>query len=533
MVAPKSRCEVRFLKDCYAPTAYMCIETDYSYYRTLAVSARAGTGKMKWEKRRGMPALLTGKGWWMKTAKKLWGTSCFDRYLLGMFIAVELLMSFTFLGYIHIPPISVTIAYIPILVAGCLLGPAQSVIVGLVFGIASMYKASASYVMPSDAAFSPFLSGSPVYSLLLSVGTRALFGLVIGLAYLAVKKRKHDRLWTGLITITAPKVHSLIVYTVMGILFPELGYRFSSALHWDWRDTLFAFICVVTVEALWAVYRSGRVQNVRMYIDQAGKNPYAVGRMTLFFALFELFLLFMATFAADYFSQRESFMLEQHGITVSDQISVDLLHLQIQFLVALLSLNVISLILLLAIYKYMSYREYRGEIDALTGVMGRRMFLFHCEKVQKAGGAGQDKKGLRRPGTNKTGWFMFVDVDYFKSINDSFGHSAGDKVLREIASNLQSTFEEEGEVGRIGGDEFAVIVESPLSQQALEQKLDQFLASIAGILPDKKVSCSIGAYEFAFPQNVKKLLAETDEMLYKAKENGRACYVIKACTRQS
>ena len=135
-----------------------------------------------------MPALLTGKGWWMKTAKKLWGTSCFDRYLLGMFIAVELLMSFTFLGYIHIPPISVTIAYIPILVAGCLLGPAQSVIVGLVFGIASMYKASASYVMPSDAAFSPFLSGSPVYSLLLSVGTRALFGLVIGLAYLAVKK---------------------------------------------------------------------------------------------------------------------------------------------------------------------------------------------------------------------------------------------------------------------------------------------------------------------------------------------------------
>ena len=57
---------------------------------------------------------------------------------------------------IHISPISVTIAYLPILVAGCLFGPIQSLIIGCIFGIASMYKASAYYVMPSDAVFSPF-----------------------------------------------------------------------------------------------------------------------------------------------------------------------------------------------------------------------------------------------------------------------------------------------------------------------------------------------------------------------------------------
>ena len=50
---------------------------------------------------------------------------------------------------------------------------------------------------------------------------------------------------------------------------------------------------------------------------------------------------------------------------------------------------------------------------------------------------------------------------------------------------------------------------------------------ISGILSERKVSCSIGAYQFVFPQNVKHLLTETDEVLYKAKENGRACYVIK------
>ena len=53
-------------------------------------------------------------------------------------------------------------------------------------------------------------------------------------------------------------------------------------------------------------------------------------------------------------------MLGRHGIAVSYAISSDLLHLQIQFLVASLCLNIISVILLLSVYKYMSYKEYRG-----------------------------------------------------------------------------------------------------------------------------------------------------------------------------
>ena len=128
------------------------------------------------------------------------------------------------------------------------------------------------------------------------------------------------------------------------------------------------------------------------------------------------------------------------------------------------------------------------------------------------------------------GWFLFVDVDYFKAINDTFGHSVGDKVLREIAMNLQSILGNNGKVGRIGGDEFAVIIEKPMAQQELKQQLEQFQQSISGILDDKKVSCSIGAYQFAFPQNVRDLLEETDKVLYKAKENGRACYVVKEYT---
>ena len=62
------------------------------------------------------------------------------KYAFILLIAIEFLMSFTFLGYIHIPPISITFAYIPILVAGCFLGIGQATFLGLLFGLASMYK---------------------------------------------------------------------------------------------------------------------------------------------------------------------------------------------------------------------------------------------------------------------------------------------------------------------------------------------------------------------------------------------------------
>ena len=59
-------------------------------------------------------------------------------YLFGTLLAVELLMSFSFLGYVHVEPISVTFAYIPVLLAGALLGPAESTTLVLIFRLAIM-----------------------------------------------------------------------------------------------------------------------------------------------------------------------------------------------------------------------------------------------------------------------------------------------------------------------------------------------------------------------------------------------------------
>ena len=109
-----------------------------------------------------------------------WKHLKFEKYVFVLLLAIELIMSFTFLGFIHIDPISLTTAYIPIVVAGCLLGPLESTVIGLVFGLASMYKASALYVVSDDKIFSPLYSGNPIGSILLSVGSRVLFGFVIG-----------------------------------------------------------------------------------------------------------------------------------------------------------------------------------------------------------------------------------------------------------------------------------------------------------------------------------------------------------------
>ena len=115
--------------------------------------------------------------------RKKWNNCKFEWCCLGILIALELIMSSTFLGYIHVPPISVATAYIPVVVIGCLFGTAQSAFAGLIFGFGSMYKASALYVMADDRLFSPFQSGAPLESLILSVGTRLLFGVLTGLLF--------------------------------------------------------------------------------------------------------------------------------------------------------------------------------------------------------------------------------------------------------------------------------------------------------------------------------------------------------------
>ena len=433
-----------------------------------------------------------------------WGTHKFEHYIFSLLLAVEVIMSFTFLGYVHIPPISITTAYIPIIITACLFGPAEASLAGLLFGLGSLYKASATYVMPADAVFSPFRSDFPIGSILLSVGTRVLFGFLLGCLFQLARKSKRKNLCKLLITIAAPKLHALLVYTAMGLFFPSLGFNFSSIFMLEKSDLIILLFCAAVVLAIDKLYHSSFIQTPKI--------GFVLGAVSTF-------IFCMAVLSTVYFSSRMYYMLGQHGIDVTQDIHRDILHLQVQFLTAMLALNFILLILILMVYRYMKFREYTGELDFLTGIMGRRLFLHTCLRSQKSH-------------AGSAGWFLVCDLDYFKHINDKYGHSVGDEVLKQFAEHLQNTFRFCGSVGRIGGDEFAVMLDINLSPDQLEHLLTQFLRDISGILEQVTVSCSIGAYRFVFPQEIKHLLTETDRVLYQAKENGRACFVIEDSTEK-
>lgn len=446
-----------------------------------------------------------------------WKTMKFERYIFEILLAVELIMSFTFLGYIHVEPISITTAFIPIVMIACLYGPTESTIAGMIFGLGSLYKASAQYVMPGDMIFSPFRSGFPIESLILSVGTRTLFGFLIGWLFVLARKGKHPVIWKTLCALIAPELHATLVYSAMGLLFPSYGFTYRSALGISWNDLLVAVLCVVCVLLADRVYHGKYTVRYREAINETENNLYRSSKINVRLCAITVFIVAMAVVSTIYFSDRISYMLTAHGVEVTEVITQDVLHLQVQFLAAMLSLNFILIIVILMVYRYMKYREYRGEIDYLTGTMGRRLFLQYCAKCQA--------KAVKR--VDARGWFLFLDVDWFKQINDTLGHAMGDSTLKKVARCLQNTFENYGVVGRVGGDEFAVLIDQELTREQLEKKLKHFQTDISHILQERTVSCSIGAYHFTFPKEVNVLLKETDHVLYQAKEKGRACYVIE------
>ncbi len=158
-------------------------------------------------------------------------------------------------------------------------------------------------------------------------------------------------------------------------------------------------------------------------------------------------------------------------------------------------------------------------MDALTNVLGRRIFFEHCAKLEHERANNDEKKD--EP------WFMIFDIDLFKQINDSYGHVSGDRVLHHVASLLSSTFEKHGFVGRIGGDEFAVVVKNQLSSFIM-QDMDSLYRKLNDhpVLPDIKISISAGICHFSDWNDPQTMMSKADNLLYRAKNNGRCGYVL-------
>lgn len=152
---------------------------------------------------------------------------------------------------------------------------------------------------------------------------------------------------------------------------------------------------------------------------------------------------------------------------------------------------------------------FNAEYDALTGILNRRAFEQVCEKCQKE----KDKIAL-----------LLIDMDNFKNINDTYGHSGGDTALKELAKHLTETFRRSDYICRIGGDEFAVILcgIKANANEAIIRKINNINLLLSKIESGiRHVSISAGA-ALSDEGYSKELYEKADKALYYTKEHGRA-----------
>ena len=119
---------------------------------------------------------------------------------------------------------------------------------------------------------------------------------------------------------------------------------------------------------------------------------------------------------------------------------------------------------------------------------------------------------------------ILIDIDYFKLVNDEFGHIAGDMVLIEFAQLLQSHIRKSDSLGRWGGEEFLIILPHTDIKQALQlaEKLRQAIEEFNFSIVEHKTA-SFGVATFTKMMSVEELMNASDQALYKSKEKGRNC----------
>jgi diguanylate cyclase (GGDEF)-like protein len=167
--------------------------------------------------------------------------------------------------------------------------------------------------------------------------------------------------------------------------------------------------------------------------------------------------------------------------------------------------------------------EVQARTDALTGLNNRRAFFEKGEKLFQS---------VREQNDSNLLTVIMVDIDFFKKVNDRYGHSAGDLVITSVALSLLPHFMGSSVVGRIGGEEFAVVIKginSSLAEQLAEQARvateSREITSEDGQRMKVTISLGVAAYR-ATDQSVDETLARADIALYQAKESGRNKVVL-------
>ncbi len=180
------------------------------------------------------------------------------------------------------------------------------------------------------------------------------------------------------------------------------------------------------------------------------------------------------------------------------------------------SLPFVIFFYLVARYQTRLLRELHqmSRTDVLTGLPNRRSFMTLADRANKA---------------SKRGVLFVIDADFFKHINDTYGHAVGDLCLKTIAYRLQRNLRDEDVVGRIGGEEFAIFLSGATIEQArvIGERMCQAIPYNGGSGHEHlSVTLSAGAAIAHPTKSLEELLKQADNALYRAKQSGRARLVV-------
>jgi diguanylate cyclase (GGDEF)-like protein len=159
-----------------------------------------------------------------------------------------------------------------------------------------------------------------------------------------------------------------------------------------------------------------------------------------------------------------------------------------------------------------------GTRDAGTDLLNKRSITSYAQHILEA--------SPLNPVT-----FIIIDIDNFKNINDHYGHMFGDQVIRDVADTIKESVEGKGIVGRIGGDEYFVILENLGSNEEKRSVLRTIRNNVSWLYKDHedypKITCSLGAANYPDDAvDYDSLFCIADKVLYLAKEKGKNRYVI-------
>jgi diguanylate cyclase (GGDEF)-like protein len=164
--------------------------------------------------------------------------------------------------------------------------------------------------------------------------------------------------------------------------------------------------------------------------------------------------------------------------------------------------------------RYQVALEHQANYDSLTGLPNRSLLLDRLR---------QSVHGQRLPHGVAV---VFIDLDHFKFVNDSLGHSTGDKLLQGMAERLRLALRDGDTVARLGGDEFVLVLNEQSNEEVIYRAMQRISAEVAAPMDidgrELVITCSAGIS--LYPQDgpdVDTLLKNADAAMYRAKDHGR------------